>query len=90
MVTKIEEFLKDYNIIREVEEDGIKIIVVDEIKKGTAQQRYYEKNKLKINSYKKEWKRDKYQNDDEFREKSKECRRKCYEKKKKDECVKEC
>jgi hypothetical protein len=89
METNIEEFLKDYSIIREVENGGIKIIIVKEIKKGTAQQRYYEKNKDKINSYKKEWKREKYQNNEEFREKSKECRRKCYEKKKKDESVKE-
>lgn len=94
-MTSLEDYLKDYKVKREEVIDGVKVIVIMEMKKKNvesmkeAQKRYREKNKDKINSYKKEWKREKYQNNEEFREKSKEYRRKCNEKKKKEECVKE-
>ncbi len=90
-MTSLEDYLKDYKVKREEVIDGVKVIVIMEMKKKNvesmkeAQKRYREKNKDKINSYMAEWKRDKYNNDEEFKEKAKECRRRCYQKKKEKE-----
>ncbi len=96
MESNLEEYLKDYEILKEEIVEGVKIIIVEEIKKkkdkleGTAQQRYYEKNKEKINSRVAEWRKEKMHNDPEFKEKAMETKKRYKERKKLEkECLKE-
>jgi hypothetical protein len=86
----MENFLNDYIVIKEMESEGKKIIVVEKkVKKETAQQRYYKKNKEKINSYVAEWRRKKMDTDEEFRSRQKDTKKRFNERMKDKDIVKE-
>ena len=80
------------NILKEeveeyIDEEGIRVInrkiyIVVEDDKWKSQKNYYEKNKEDIKKYVAEYNKNRYQEDEEFREKVKDRRRKNYMKKK--------
>ena len=88
----MEEVSEDYEIIKElskeyINEKGEKVIereiyLVKNDKKWKGQKTYYEKNKDKLKKYIIDNKRDRYKNDEEYREKVKSKQRESYAKKK--------
>lgn len=83
MIDEIKEYT-DERGIKIIEKIIYKIIYVKEDKDFESQKRYYNNNKEKIGNYIKEYKKDRYKNDEEYREKIKEKRRQNYALKKKE------
>jgi hypothetical protein len=83
MIDEINEYIDEHGI-KIIEKIIYKIIYVKEDKDYESQKKYYNNNKEKIGNYIKEYKKDRYKNDDEYREKIKEKRRQNYALKKKE------
>jgi hypothetical protein len=83
----IDEYLKDYKILRDDVVDDVRVIVVIPLKQiesvKDAKKKYYEKNKDEINGNIAEWRRNKMKNDPEFKERAMEASRRYREKNKK-------
>lgn len=113
MESKLEEYLKDYEILKTeiVENDDspkgvaaifcssgakkvVKIIVVlpkNKLKQietaKKAKRNYYENHKDEVNAKMAEWRKDKYKNDPEFKQRALEATRRCKAKKKEKEDI---
>lgn len=85
----LEEYLKDYEVLKEEIVEGVKIVVVlpknklkqiENIKK--ANRKYYENHKTDVNKQIADWRKEKYKNDPEFKQRALEASRRCKAKKK--------
>ena len=74
MIDEIKEYTDEHGI-KIIEKIIYKIIYVKEDKDYESQKKYYNNNKEKIGNYIKEYKKDRYKYDEEYREKIKEKRR---------------
>jgi hypothetical protein len=83
MIDEIKEYT-DENGTKIIEKIVYKIIYVKQDKDLESQKRYYNNNKEKIGKYIKEYKKERYKNDEEYRERIKEKRRQNYALKKKE------
>ncbi len=72
--------MEGHEVVKEEMKDGVKIVYISKL---NAHQRYYIKNRDEINRKVAEWRRTKYANDDEFRERQRETRRRYNERKRK-------
>lgn len=88
---KMSSIKEDYNIIKINENQYFnkngekiieKIIFVKEDNKWLGQKKYYENNREKINEHIKNYRKDKYQNDEEYRNKVLARKREIYKNKK--------
>ncbi len=74
----MENEVEDHRVLKEELKDGVKVVYVCKL---NAHQRYYMKNREEINRKVAEWRRNKYANDVEFRERQRETRRRYNERK---------
>ncbi len=73
----MEGILKTHNIIKEELVDGVKVVYVEK-KNSNPLKKYYESHKEEISKQKSEKFKDRYYNDEEYREKVKAKRRENY------------
>jgi len=92
MESNLEEYLKDYEILKDEIIEGVKVIVVlpkNKLKQietaKKAKKNYYENHKDEVNKKMAEWRKEKYKNDPEFKQRALEASRRCKAKKKKKE-----
>ncbi len=89
MESNLEEYLKDYEILKDEIIEGVKVIVVlpkNKLKQietaKKAKKNYYENHKDEVNKKMAEWRKEKYKNDPEFKQRALEASRRCKAKKK--------
>ncbi len=92
MDSNLEEYLKDYEILKDEIIEGVKVIVVlpkNKLKQietaKKAKKNYYENHKDEVNKKMAEWRKEKYKNDPEFKQRALEASRRCKAKKKEKE-----
>jgi hypothetical protein len=73
----MEEILKTYNIIREEVVDGVKVVYVEKSNSNPLK-KYYDSHKDEISKQKSEKFKERYHNDEEYRERVKAKRRENY------------
>ncbi len=87
----LEEYLKDYEVLKEEIIDNVKIVVVlpkNKLKQietaKKAKKNYYENHKTEVNAKMSEYRRERMKNDPEFKQRALEAVRRCKQKKKED------